>query len=84
MGPKKQKQEEWNECLKCNRVVHKKDVAQHKDDCSAIHGYVLDSVLHALTASPTAQTRGGASLFPSIVLVPIEKAYVKFLPAFGD
>ena len=63
MAPKKSKQsEEWNECLKCRRVVHKRDVAQHKDDCSAAHGYVLDSVLHALIAAPSIQTKGyGAS-----------------------
>ena len=63
MAPKKSKQsEEWNECLKCRRVVHKRDVVQHKDDCSSAHGYVLDSVLHALIAAPSIQTKGyGAS-----------------------
>ena len=58
MAPKKQKQEEWSQCLKCQRVVHRADLLQHGDSCAAQHGYIESGVLHAYLTAPNSQTKG--------------------------
>ncbi|KAL3881045.1 hypothetical protein ACJMK2_033245 [Sinanodonta woodiana] len=45
---------EWNECLICKRIIHGKDLLQHKELCSNIstttHGFVLNNVLHGVVS----------------------------------
>ncbi|KAK3611412.1 hypothetical protein CHS0354_034859 [Potamilus streckersoni] len=45
---------EWNECIICKRIIHGKDLLQHKEVCSGIstprHGFILNNVLHGVVS----------------------------------
>ncbi|XP_076446620.1 ATPase family gene 2 protein homolog A-like isoform X2 [Babylonia areolata] len=47
MGPKKGKGEEWRQCGKCQRVVHRTDLDQHAHSCQDTPTFLLDGVLQA-------------------------------------
>lgn len=62
MPPKaKQSVQDWNQCIKCDRIINYKELSKHKEECEAnkpiSHGHVFKHILYGV-ACPTPEGIG--------------------------